>query len=133
MYKRQVEGKIVIWAHWQRDVNRIIREIVKKYGENSFVDYYGPTPMSERQENIRKFQDPDSPVRFFVGTTQTGGYGITLTAASTMVYYSNGYDLTSRCQWAHITILPSTSSNTFISSNNLFESKSFIVPSSAVK
>ena len=25
----EVEGKIVIWAHWQRDVNRIIREIVK--------------------------------------------------------------------------------------------------------
>ena len=94
----EVEGKIVIWAHWQRDVNRIIREIVKKYGENSFVDYYGPTPMSERQENIKKFQDPDSPVRFFVGTTQTGGYGITLTAASTMVYYSNGYDLEKRQQ-----------------------------------
>jgi len=94
----EVEGKIVIWAHWQRDVNRIIREIVKKYGENSFVDYYGPTPMSERQENIRKFQDPDSSVRFFVGTTQTGGYGITLTAASTMVYYSNGYDLEKRQQ-----------------------------------
>ena len=94
----EVEGKIVIWAHWQRDVNRIIQEIIKKYGENSFVDYYGPTPMSERQENIRKFQDPDSPVRFFVGTTQTGGYGITLTAASTMVYYSNGYDLEKRMQ-----------------------------------
>ena len=94
----EVEGKIVIWAHWQRDVNRIIREIVKKYGENSFVDYYGPTPMSERQENIKKFQDPDSPVRFFVGTTQTGGYGITLTAASTMIYYSNGYDLEKRQQ-----------------------------------
>jgi len=94
----EVEGKIVIWAHWQRDVNRIIREITKKYGENSFVDYYGPTPMSERQENIKKFQDPDSPVRFFVGTTQTGGYGITLTAASTMIYYSNGYDLEKRQQ-----------------------------------
>ncbi len=94
----EVEGKIVIWAHWQRDVNRIIREIVKKYGENSFVDYYGPTPMSDRQENIKKFQDPNSPVRFFVGTTQTGGYGITLTAASTMIYYSNGYDLEKRQQ-----------------------------------
>ena len=39
-----------------------------------------------------------SPVRFFIGTTQTGGYGITLTAASTMVYYSNGYDLEKRQQ-----------------------------------
>jgi len=94
----EVEGKIVIWAHWQRDVSRIIREISKKYGANSFVDYYGLTPMKDRQDNIKKFQDPDSPVRFFIGTTQTGGYGITLTAASTMVYYSNGYDLEKRQQ-----------------------------------
>ena len=69
----EIEGKVVIWAHWQRDVHRIIREIVKKFGENSFVDYYGLTPMSERQSNIKKFQDPDSPVKFFIGTTQTGG------------------------------------------------------------
>ena len=47
---------------------------------------------------LEKFQDPLSPVRFFIGTTQTGGYGITLTAASTMVYYSNGYDLEKRQQ-----------------------------------
>tara|TARA_R110000765_G_scaffold102324_1_gene191144 strand:- start:57 stop:1148 length:1092 start_codon:yes stop_codon:yes gene_type:complete len=94
----ETEGKVVIWAHWQRDVNRIIREISKKFGENSFVDYYGLTPMKDRQGNINKFQDLDSPVRFFIGTTQTGGYGITLTAASTMVYYSNGYDLEKRQQ-----------------------------------
>jgi len=94
----EVEGKVVIWAHWQRDVHRIIREVSKKFGENSFVDYYGLTPMGERQKNINKFQDPNSPVRFFIGTTQTGGYGITLTAASTMVYYSNGYDLEKRQQ-----------------------------------
>ena len=47
--------------------------------------------------NIKKFQEDDN-CRFFVGTTQTGGYGITLTAASTMVYYSNGYDLEKRLQ-----------------------------------
>jgi len=94
----ETEGKVVIWAHWQRDVNRIIQEVSKKFGQNSFVDYYGLTPMGERQSNINKFQDPNSPVRFFIGTTQTGGYGITLTAASTMVYYSNGYDLEKRQQ-----------------------------------
>ena len=86
----EVEGKVVIWAHFQRDVNRIIEVISKKYGDDSFVDYYGLTPQEDRQKNIKKFQDPRSPVRFFIGTTQTGGYGITLTAASTMIYYSNG-------------------------------------------
>jgi SNF2 family DNA or RNA helicase len=94
----EVEGKVVIWAHFQRDVNRIIEVISKKYGDDSFVDYYGLTPQEDRQKNIKKFQDPRSPVRFFIGTTQTGGYGITLTAASTMIYYSNGYDLEKRQQ-----------------------------------
>ena len=33
-----------------------------------------------------------------VGTPQTGGYGITLTQANTVIYYSNGYDLEKRLQ-----------------------------------
>jgi SNF2 family DNA or RNA helicase len=94
----EIEGKVVIWAQFQRDVHNIIKVLSKEYGEDSFVDYYGLTPQEERQDNIKKFQDPDSPVRFFIGTTQTGGYGITLTAASTMIYYSNGYDLEKRQQ-----------------------------------
>jgi SNF2 family DNA or RNA helicase len=94
----EVEGKVVIWAQFQRDVTNIIKALSKEYGDDSYVDYYGLTPQEDRQRNIKKFQDPDSPVRFFIGTTQTGGYGITLTAASTMVYYSNGYDLEKRQQ-----------------------------------
>ena len=93
----EVEGKAVIWAHYQHDVERIIEQIRKEYGFDSAVDYYGLTPTSERQQNIEKFQNDDK-CRFFVGTTQTGGYGITLTAASTMIYYSNGYDLEKRQQ-----------------------------------
>ena len=93
----EVEGKAVIWAHYQHDVERIIERIRKEYTFDSAVDYYGLTPPSERQQNIEKFQNDDK-CRFFVGTTQTGGYGITLTAASTMIYYSNGYDLEKRQQ-----------------------------------
>ena len=47
--------------------------------------------------NIKKFQNDDK-CRFIVGTPQTGGYGITLTAANTVIYYSNGYDLEKRLQ-----------------------------------
>ena len=61
------------------------------------VDYYGLTPQEERQDNIRKFQS-DPKCRFIVGTPSTGGYGITLTAANTVIYYSNGYDLEKRLQ-----------------------------------
>ena len=51
-----------------------------------------------RQKNIEMFQDPKSDSRFFVGNPQTGGYGITLTAANNVIYYSNGYDLEKRQQ-----------------------------------
>ena len=94
----EIHGKVVIWGHYQYDVETIVEHLKKEYGDNSVVTYYGLTPMDQRQDNIQKFQDPKSTVRFLVGTTQTGGYGITLTAASTMIYYSNGYDLEKRQQ-----------------------------------
>ena len=47
---------------------------------------------------FRRFQDKDSSLRYFVGNQQTAGYGLTLTAAKTVVYYSNNYDLEKRIQ-----------------------------------
>jgi SNF2 family DNA or RNA helicase len=61
------------------------------------VDYYGLTPQDQRTINRKKFQE-NKKCRFLVGTPQTGGYGITLTAANTVIYYSNGYDLEKRLQ-----------------------------------
>ena len=92
-----VHGKAVIWSHYTHDVRRIIDEIKRVYGDDSVVDYFGQTTSEERSKNIKKFQNDDK-CRFFVGTTHTGGYGITLTAASTMIYFSNGYDLEKRQQ-----------------------------------
>ena len=93
----EIEGKAIIWAHYQYDIVNIIKNVVKKYGEGSIVDYYGLTPQEDRQPNIKKFQS-DPRCRFMVGTPSTGGYGITLTAANTVIYYSNGYDLEKRLQ-----------------------------------
>jgi SNF2 family DNA or RNA helicase len=94
----EVEGKVIIWANYVYDINRIVKAISLKYGDDTIVQYYGAIPAEQRQKNIEKFQDPDSPVRFFVGNPQTGGYGITLTAANNIIYYSNGYDLEKRLQ-----------------------------------
>ena len=95
---QEIEGKAVIWAHYRHDIEKIVESISKKYGENTVVTYFGDTSTEDRQKAIKKIQDPNSPVRFIVGTPQTGGYGITLTGASTMIYYSNGYDLEKRMQ-----------------------------------
>ena len=93
----EVEGKAVIWAHWRHDIATIVREVEKEY-PGSVMTYYGDTSTDDRQKAIREMQDPESKIRFLVGTPQTGGYGITLTGASTMIYYSNGYDLEKRQQ-----------------------------------
>ena len=93
----ETEGKAIIWAHYQYDITEIIKNVIKVHGPGSIVDYYGLTPQDERQSNIKKFQD-DPKCRFIVGTPSTGGYGITLTAANTVIYYSNGYDLEKRLQ-----------------------------------
>ena len=94
----EIEGKAIIWAHYRHDIETIVKEVEKKYGSNSIVTYYGDTTTEDRQKAIKEIQDLSSPTRFLVGTPQTGGYGITLTAASTMIYYSNGYDLEKRQQ-----------------------------------
>ena len=93
----ETEGKAIIWAHYQYDITNIIKDVTKVHGPGSIVDYYGLTPQDERQGNIKKFQS-DPKCRFIVGTPATGGYGITLTAANTVIYYSNGYDLEKRLQ-----------------------------------
>jgi SNF2 family DNA or RNA helicase len=93
----ETEGKVIIWANYQLSVGEIIQKIIKVYGKDSYVHYYGLTPQEDRQDFIRKFQN-DPKCRFIIGTPQTGGYGITLTQANTVIYYSNGYDLEKRLQ-----------------------------------
>jgi SNF2 family DNA or RNA helicase len=94
----EVDGKVIIWANYIHDIEHIVKEIKKQYGDDSIVQYYGAVSSEDRADAIVKFQDKDSKARFFIGNPQTGGYGITLTAANTVVYYSNGYDLEKRLQ-----------------------------------
>ena len=94
----ETSGKIIIWATFTHDLKSIHSELTKRYGEGSSSIYFGETPQDERQAIVERFQDPDSELRFFVGQPRTGGYGITLTEAGTMIYYNNGYDLEIRLQ-----------------------------------
>jgi len=94
----EVEGKIIIWANYRQSIFDIKEALSKKYGEDSVVTYFGDTKDKDRQDIVKSFQDPESPVRFFVANQQTGGYGLTLTQAHTVIYFSNNYDLEKRIQ-----------------------------------
>jgi SNF2 family DNA or RNA helicase len=94
----EAPDKVIIWANYRHDIETIKLALQKEYGMNSVGTYYGDTDDDERRRVVREFQDPDSELRFFVGNPRTGGYGLTLTAADTVVYYSNSFDLEVRLQ-----------------------------------
>jgi SNF2 family DNA or RNA helicase len=99
----EVQGKAIIWATFTYDIQQIAKALRDRFGPDSVATYYGNTPQEERQEIVKRFQDPESdkklyPLRFFVGQPRTGGYGITLTAATTVIYFNNSYDLEIRLQ-----------------------------------
>ena len=94
----EMDGKVIVWASWVYDIEQIEKELAKVYGPRSVRTFYGATPADERDEIVAQFQDPDSDLRFFVANPRTGGYGLTLTAATNMIYYNNQYDLEIRLQ-----------------------------------
>jgi|TARA_R110002012_G_scaffold142311_3_gene300281 SNF2 family DNA or RNA helicase len=93
----ETEGKVIIWANWVHSLKMIIKELKKKYGNESVVAIYGEISSSEREKAVDEFQK-NSETRFFVSNPQTGGYGLTLTEANTVIYFSNNYDLEQRQQ-----------------------------------
>jgi SNF2 family DNA or RNA helicase len=94
----EVDGKVIIWANYRKDIERIKNRLQHDYGMTAVASYYGDTEAEERQEIVTRFQDPADSLRFFVGNPRTGGYGLTLTAAKTVIYYSNNFDLEVRLQ-----------------------------------
>jgi SNF2 family DNA or RNA helicase len=92
----EIEGKAIIWSRFRYDVQRITEALQKEYGPRSTVTYYGDTSDEDRTSAIEQFQNGDA--QFFVGNPQTGGYGITLTAATTVIYFANSFDLAVRMQ-----------------------------------
>lgn len=91
-----ISGKVIIWSRFRYDIERIKNELIKVYGPLSAVSYYGDTTDEERSGAIEQFQNGEA--QFFIGNPQTGGYGITLTAAETVVYFANSFDLAVRMQ-----------------------------------
>ena len=94
----EIQGKTIIWANYQYDIKRILKTLQDTVGTEAVATYYGETLDEDRQQIIKSFQDPDSPLTYLISNVQTGGYGITLTEASTVIYYSNNYDLEKHLQ-----------------------------------
>ena len=93
----EASGKVIIWANYRADIKLISETLKEEFGPKSTVVYYGDTAAADREDAVKRFQE-DPECKYFVGNAQTGGFGITLTAASNVVYYSNSYNLEHRLQ-----------------------------------
>jgi hypothetical protein len=87
------DEQIIVWAKFLPEVEDI-RSVLAEIGPVAV--FTGATSAAERIELKDGFQS--GKYRFFVGNAQTGGLGLTLTAGSVMVYYSNTHSLEDRLQ-----------------------------------
>ncbi|QGH72167.1 MAG: chromatin remodeling complex ATPase like protein [Caudovirales sp. ctOwN3] len=92
----ELQGKAIIWARFKKDIEQIAKVLEKEY-PGSTVLYYGEVDSDTRSEGVKRFQE-DPAVRFFIGTQAAGGTGLTLTEASSVIYYSNSFSLEDRLQ-----------------------------------
>ena len=90
-------AKVIIWARFIPEQVWIVEELEKRYGKQSTVYFAGGMNTDERLDAIDMFQNSDTH-RFFVSSPTLGGIGLTLTAASYVVYYSNSFSLEDRLQ-----------------------------------
>ena len=51
----EVEGKVIIWANYVHDVEKIVAKLCDEYGPETVVQYYGATPQPQRQKAIKQF------------------------------------------------------------------------------
>lgn len=92
----EMSGKIIIWSRFRYDIRKIEATLKKQYGPEAVVTYFGDTTEDQRLEAIDKFQNQGA--RFFVANPQTAGMGLTLTAATNVIYYANDFNLETRIQ-----------------------------------
>ena len=91
------EDKCIIWANYVHNIESIKSKLAETYGVDSVVSIYGKDSVESRNQSVEKFQTKDE-CRFLVGNPTVGGYGLTLTAAKYVIYFSNSYNLEVRQQ-----------------------------------
>lgn len=90
----EIQGKVIIWASYRRDFE-VLPRLLEKAGRK-VVTYWGGTSEADREKAKVDFQTGEADT--FLANPQVGGHGITLTAASAVIYYSNTHNLEHRLQ-----------------------------------
>jgi SNF2 family DNA or RNA helicase len=93
----EAEHKCIIWCKFTPEIDMWCKLLSQ--AKIGMVLLTGNTDTKERTMRIHAFQNlPHSEVAVFLGQIEAGGTGITLTAASKVLYYSNSLSLEARLQ-----------------------------------
>lgn len=87
----EVAKPLVIFCAYKHNVQQVRLALV----DHKWVSYTGDDSTAKKNEAVRAFQEGEADI--FIGTS-AAAKGLTLTRASTMVYYSNNYSLETRLQ-----------------------------------
>jgi SNF2 family DNA or RNA helicase len=87
-------GPFIIWAKFREEI-RHLAEALAGAGYR-VVEYHGDVDQNDREAAINSFQSRSADV--FLAQPRSGGTGLTLTAAETVIYYSNDFNLGTRLQ-----------------------------------
>lgn len=89
-----VDGQFIVWARFKEELLTIAAAL--RQAGMAVVEYHGSVSDADRIDAVDAFQNGSA--RVFVGQPQSGGIGLTLTAAETVIYYSNDFNLETRLQ-----------------------------------
>lgn len=87
------EGPMIVWASFREELRQIAARL-RPFGP--VVEYHGGVSSKQRDQAVDDFQS--GAAQFFVANAQSGGTGLTLTAARRVAYYSCSYSLVERLQ-----------------------------------
>lgn len=92
---QEAQGKVIVWSRFIHDLLKIssrLRE--EKIGH---VTYHGDVKQQDREANIDTFRSkPDCKV--FLAQPASGGTGLNLAVADTVIYFSNDFNADTRWQ-----------------------------------
>ncbi len=94
---RQVpeQEKIIIWGKYRYAIELIVAALGAGYGPGQVCQYHGGLNERQRHDEIVRWR---RSARFLVATQDAGGHGLDLTAASTVIFYGNGFKYSTRIQ-----------------------------------
>ena len=87
-------GKTLIWCKYVQEIKRL--KAVLEDNKIKTGAFYGEVHLKQREANVIAFNEEDMQV--LILQYQSGGMGLTLNAASTVIFFSNDYSYANRIQ-----------------------------------